>query len=169
MIQPWNSLRMLGSTYETDLFQSCIKALKFLMCHWLKALRSLVLTAVQQNGGAFAYAEPSLRGDRGRLALIGLLGLLDEFWYVLVGYSSSVAVVWLLLSLKMDFFLVGGSWLVGCLGVGFHGKLSIVVILDEQFTGLARWTTLYYPSFYRTVITNAWEPPKKILSRFHEL
>lgn len=27
--------------------------------------RSLVLTAVRQNGGAFAYAEPALRGDRG--------------------------------------------------------------------------------------------------------
>ena len=38
-------------------------------CEGCHSLRSLVLDAVKQNGGAFAYADPSLHADRGgRLA-----------------------------------------------------------------------------------------------------
>ncbi|CAK9034012.1 unnamed protein product [Durusdinium trenchii] len=39
--------------------------LALMHCTGLRGDRSLVLTAVRQNGGAFAYAEPALRGDRG--------------------------------------------------------------------------------------------------------
>lgn len=41
------------------------------------AVRSLVLDAVKQNGGAFAYADPVLRADRGRAKAVLLLNLYE--------------------------------------------------------------------------------------------